>query len=454
MKRVISLILLFASVLLLASCGAEDYKYTQVGKKYYNNSMLVNYNCIELTNGALLRVSINELYKESFSENDPNFALYCLFDEETKTMFPLCFNAVCTHESSDCFARNFYTAGNVRSFGIYEDEVYALTDFFQGESVDISVCFMSLDGTVQRKIIIDESELLETVSDEEIVPGLLGVNMVTYGNTLYFSAIDNIEAMKFYPSGSEETITHWILSFDLETEEFGIVATLEMPNTVNQTMLLYIGEGSIMVNAEGRAYAVNLETGEQRTVDHAQIVSDMIDEKILPKGGQVGSYYLVNKDLVYIEHKSNDYVRTSYYVDPETVEIVELSDFERAEAAIYMRQNFCCEGVLYIYGGSDGEFLTYYNGETEEKISVDHRFGGNKITSGVYATSENGVIIKYNTIGEDGIETPIRETVTENGVEVTYYTSDKYAYVTKQDFLDGTIDSPLFYNIETGVFSE
>ena len=452
MKRIISMILLLVSVFALSACGAEDYKYSQFPSDHYNSSVITNGNT-ELTNGAMLRLGISDLSREKYSDNDPNFSLNCLFDEESKTIVPLCFNAVCDHDTGDCFARYFYSTGETPSYGIYKDEVFVLTDNFQGEPVDISVCFMSLDGTVQRKVVLDKRLLEESVTDEKILPLLLPAFMVPFGDSIYFSVIDNIDAMKYYEPKSTETITHWIMQFNMVEESFEIVAKLEMPNTVKQTQHLYVCEGKIMMDVDGIAYVADMESGEVKTVDHAEIVSGLIEEGKLPKGGQLSSNYVVHKDLIWVIHMDKDFTRTEYYVDPKTGAFLDLSAFEVAAAKNYAPNDFCYEGVLYLCGGIGDDSLIYYNCETKERIEIDRHFADNMLMSGVYATSENGIILTYYPLNEDGTVDNGVETVMENGVEVNYYTSNKYLYVTKEDFLDGKIDSPLFFDIETGTFS-
>ncbi|MBQ1955354.1 MAG: hypothetical protein II350_06400, partial [Clostridia bacterium] len=120
----------------------------------------------------------------------------------------------------------------------------------------------------------------------------------------------------------------------------------------------------------------------------------------------------------------------------------------------YLTQNLVCDEVLYLYGGNGDDSLIYYNSETEERIEINRYFSENVRMSGVYATSENGIILTYYPLNEDGTVDNGVETVTENGVEVNYYITNKYAYVTKEDFLDGKIDFPLFFDVETGTFVE
>ena len=452
MKRNFGVVSLLVFMFLLSACGGEGYRYSFIPSEHYCNSMVVDRN-LELTNGALLDIPTTDLYTEKYSENYLNVGIGCLFDEESKTIIPLCFDAVCKHDTEECFARSFYTLGYNKCYGIYNDEVFVLTDYFQGNSVDISVYFMSFDGTVQRKVVLDKSMLKERGSGEDIYPTLLYPRMVTYGNMLYFAVIDNIGAHKYYEPGSTETITHWIMSFDMVEESFDMVARLEMPNTVNQTQHVYIADGKIMMDVDGIAYVVDILTGEQTVIDHAATVSKLIEEGQIPKGGQLSSYYLIHKDLILVEHMSKKFIRTKYYVDPETSVLVELSEFEMATAEIYRRENFGFENVFYVYGGLNDDSFIYFNDETGDKLSVGRYLGEDKILSGVYATSENGIILTYYPLNEDGTVDNGVETVMENGVEVNYYTSNKYLYVTKEDFLDGKIDSPLFFDIETGTFS-
>lgn len=453
MKKALKIALLLLTLAMLTSCGKAGSKYSQFPVEHYNNSVMNNGN-IELTNGALVNVGVNDLYRERFSDNDPNFGLNCIFDEETKTLIPLCFRPECTHETEECFARNFYLPGYMKSYGIYNDEVFVLTDVFQGSPVDISVYFLSLDGTMLRKTVLDKKILEESVSGEEIIPVLLTARMVSYGNSIYFTAIDNVDANKYYPSDSTETVTHWIIGFDLEKEEFALVATFELPNTVTQPQHLYVAEDRVMMTAEGSSYVADISSGEQTVIDHTSIVSDLIDDGKLPRGGQVSAYYRLHKNLIVVEQTDNSLIKKVYYVDPVTKTLVNPGQYEAAAAENYRRESFEYNNDLYLYSGTDDESLIYFSNKTREKIYVNRRFGGDKLLFGVFAISDNYVIFSYRNLNSAGTTDPEFERITENGVDVTYYLSNQLACVSKADFIDGSLDTPFYFNVESGTFEQ
>ena len=70
----------------------------------------------------------------------------------------------------------------------------------------------------------------------------------------------------------------------------------------------------------------------------------------------------------------------------------------------------------------------------------------------IYSETEKGLILEYVNILPDGTREPTYEIRKEGGREVQYTFPKKLAYVTKEDFLDGSVDEPWFYDPETYSF--
>ena len=70
----------------------------------------------------------------------------------------------------------------------------------------------------------------------------------------------------------------------------------------------------------------------------------------------------------------------------------------------------------------------------------------------IYSETENGLILEYVNILPDGTREPTYEKRKEGGREVQYTFPKKLAYVTKEDFIDGSVDEPWFFDCETYSF--
>ncbi|MBQ1955353.1 MAG: hypothetical protein II350_06395 [Clostridia bacterium] len=70
----------------------------------------------------------------------------------------------------------------------------------------------------------------------------------------------------------------------------------------------------------------------------------------------------------------------------------------------------------------------------------------------LFSETENGLIFSYKERLEDGSWETDTHIVKENGKDVTYWYPQKYVYVTKEDILDGNIDEPWYYDVETYSF--
>ena len=68
----------------------------------------------------------------------------------------------------------------------------------------------------------------------------------------------------------------------------------------------------------------------------------------------------------------------------------------------------------------------------------------------LFAESENGLIYNYYENGKTADDDIY--TVNENGRDVVYVKPKRLVYVEKADLADGTVDEPLFYDAELGMF--
>ena len=143
------------------------------------------------------------------------------------------------------------------------------------------------------------------------------------------------------------------------------------------------------------------------------------------------------------------------YYDINTEDIV---DQDKAEA---LRQQV---GWSYYYDGEliymetspkGDDFYGYHRSKSEEIISVSMFFEDR--TYRIYSNileSEKGFVFQYID-GSKSFEEALEDekyTVIENGREVLYQKAARLVYVTKDDYFDGQIDEPWYYDAETGMF--
>ncbi|MBQ1955916.1 MAG: hypothetical protein II350_09305, partial [Clostridia bacterium] len=110
---------------------------------------------------------------------------------------------------------------------------------------------------------------------------------------------------------------------------------------------------------------------------------------------------------------------------------------------------FGYDGDMYFLGETlDGNRQEYISLLTGEKFILADK----ERYYLIYSETEKGLILEYVNILPDGTREPTYEIRKEGGREVQYTFPKKLAYVTKEDFLDGSVDEPWFYDPETYSF--
>jgi len=160
-------------------------------------------------------------------------------------------------------------------------------------------------------------------------------------------------------------------------------------------------------------------------------------------------YFSIDKDKVIWLYDNRVYytfdLSTGEY-EVETEEMPDSSQYARAFA------QFTCGGDYYILSSRKEGKLNYrIVTEREETLVVSETFGnGAYVLGDLFAESENGLIYNYYENGKTADDDIY--TVNENGRDVVYVKPKRLVYVEKADLADGTVDEPLFYDAELGMF--
>ena len=406
MKRMIALILLFFTLLTFAACGQNDPEHATEASSIYKYDMLTDRVIGDEANsdtfyrpikgGAIVMVARNDYFGYGVPSMEGNERLFVMFDETTKVMFPLCFNAGCDHTGDDCFSqRLFYGFGNTY-WNVYQDRIISVGAYKEG--VEMLHCYYySLDGTVQEKSVFDMSELIRSDGDA-IKDPYVPFTFVSYGTKVYIDVCDSYDAYTVNSEGNC-SFNRWIVSFDIQSGEFAVVSNYVLPDyyedvvsvvdiTEEHISLCYIGLTDIYVDMNKGVSVVTDCTGEHKP------------ESIMYSSGML--YY--NGD-VYVKRR----------VDKDG-------------------------SIRYVGIQSRNEYL------------VPHEFGGGKfVVSDFIAETEKGMILRYHNVGEDWQDELYMEE--ENGIMKEFRKPQNWIYVSKTDYFDGSIDEPLFFNAELGTFN-
>ena len=409
MKRMIALILLFFTLLTFAACGQNEpehtteassiYKYDMLSDRFVNTYTLITFPFRAFKGGCLVMTT-----PEIFSGRDVpleksgrDWNMY-LFDEETKVLYLPCFNASCSHSSNEeCFSKKlFYCWGN-SYWNAVGDRIFIAGYGSEGEYM-LHGYYYSLDGTLEDRFVFDLSQLKNADGSDAVDPrGTMFYG--AYGNKVYYDVAGYDLGYQLPAEGGEvRQYNKWLVEFDLTTNEFRLIANYLVPDNYSYDSEFYLIDGSrLTLCYDNRIfYTFDLSTGEYEV---------------------------------------------------ETEEIPDSSQYARAFA------QFTCGGDYYTLSSRKEGKLNYrIVTEREETLIVSETFGnGAYVLGDLFAESENGLIYNYYENGKTADDDIY--TVNENGRDVVYVKPKRLVYVEKADLADGTVDEPLFYDAELGMFS-
>lgn len=458
MKRFLSIALIMLAIFSLSACQnpENEYKYDYITYDYPKDSISFKLSGKPISGGAIFECYAHNLFETgNHNSNNPVTPLRCIFDEASKTVFPLCFNASCSHDDTECFAYYFYGQYPSECYGIYEDQVFVIGNLTE-KPHEVYAYYYSIDGALQEKVIWDMS-FLTTPEGDSVVNPSISHSAACIGSKLYFDVNDANDTHTYSatPKNPDAKITHWTISYDLETKEFSYVSTYTLPYTATGYLHYSDVDGTRLgFSYDGVGYIIDTETGESTATDFTGIIDRLTANGTLPKGVNTFNSIYPLSNIAEIQHSGENSI-SSFYCDLKTETLIEPSPSQTAKSYGYTFSSFVYQNDLYVNLDRTEDMTNeFFNLSSEEIVYVSLVFGENNSLYNHITETENGLIFSYLKLLEDGSLEPQTVTKIEYGQEVVYRLPDKYVYVTKEDFLDGKIDSPLYYDPETGAFSE
>jgi hypothetical protein len=392
------------------------------------------YKSMTIKGGAMLAFQLNDLNKTELREYDNNYMPYCIFDEATGVVYPLCFDMTCDHTGENCFARKLCDDPTC-CVGVSDGIIYQISPARDSATA----IYYSFDGVIQKQIKTEYKDMTppEGTSLESITKGLP------------FLQKDNMVYMDYYKSGDKEKytadpensgpFTRFILSYDLNTEIFAVAAAYEV-KTSNSKLASFIAfAGDILyVEFDRVLYACNIKTGESSvTADYGAL-----GDEIVGMGYKITSFSTRFIEDGYIDisaYKSDstqDY--DLYLYDLATGEIVQ-TDSRIWYDFVFYREGRANYGRI-MYEGRTYRVETYTGLEenlTESKSAPQRGFCLNRFI----CQTENGFIFKLAEYDESGKMLPESVIKNEGGSEAHYFLPAKYAYISNEDFFAGNIEN-------------
>lgn len=446
MKKFICLLAAVLMLMSLAACGGgeENYKYDAIPGLLLDHMTLSQGQYRPVKGGAYGAMSSYDYHGEDFPVDEwgSNFLMY-IFDERSKVILPACMDPACTHDTEECFANIADYVPGSSYWNIHEDMIVightSFKNYGPSEIRQYTFFYFTLDGTLVDTKSFSMKSLVREDGQPAESPSLNFAQTHAKDGKVYTVIFDSAD----YEPGVKRN--SWIVCYDLETKEF---TTLGHFMTADGLSLnIYITEVTdthIGVEYDRRfGYCLDLETGECVETDCAAIfteamaagkVSGSFIEGIYPVTGAI--YIPGYPDPCYLS------MTTGEKLDPEEV----MNCRTVGMFSLYY------EGDTYspAVGSSQRKFVFRRMGDGS-KVNISRYFeNGTYWLADTVMESENGVIYKYYNNGETYEDAQYE--VTENGKTVLYEKAARLVYVEKSDMFDGTVDSPWYYDGETGMF--
>ena len=450
MKRTLCILLTVVFALSFASCGkTEEYTYDFLPSEYPKHFSAYRYRSQPIKGGAYLFSYLNNIEGESIAVGESNVPMASLFNEDTKTVMPLCFGASCEHgfENLDCFG-NIYGYFMDSFCGIYEDTVFSIRENYKKKN-QLEAVYYGLDGIIKETVeyapvlYLPNGEILENRYMMNIFTGFYMV-----GSRIYMELVTEDVGTEDWVMMDQSEIKyfHWFVCYNLETKEWSVAASLPYSTYDQFIGFSDVKDNKLAFNNNGVCYVADADTGETEVYDCAEILDAMISDGKVPAGTQIRGGYALRDYFVCDTGREYLYCRIS------TQEIVDPAELDISAAVVAVAgvsQKFVYNGELYVidYVATSNKYICT-NKNTGEKFS----FGIDGKVLSFFSETEKGIIFRYIERLENGNWESDTYTVKENGSDVEYFYPEKYVYVTKEDILDGNIDEPWYYDAETYSF--
>ena len=399
MKRIVLLFLALLMLISLSACVSntpeDTYKYNTVSGLKISEDTIFGTFYRPLSKGSLAVVNYADFYGNDVVEEEWGTEfLTIMFDEETKVAYPLCFSVGCDHQNRECFAYQIQMSFLSSYCTAIRDNVLLIGWGKEGLE-NVYAYYYSLDGTLQEKYLFDLTKLKQTDQSEIEDPYVSGC-YASNGNTVYIDVLDSAER---YNINNESTdgCNRWLLSFNTETNEFEVVSNYTLPD--NYSTLIRFGE--------------------------------MNDDNVVICYGE---YYDVKIDLSNGEYTSSNH-----------------TEVHDKNNEIWFSGQILYNEKMYISREQTDTTKTYQSNKDADEITVSRLFADSTYClHSVVMESANGLVFSYYNNGESWQDETYECEV--NGQMKTLRKPTRWVFVTKDDYFDGQIDDPWYYDAETGMF--
>ncbi len=448
-KRIFTLICICLFLGLLTSCGTGrvQYKYDRIPGIRLNFYDLGGLKSRPIKGGSFGMMLQNDFLGEDIPRDSwGGEVLFVLFDEEAKVLFPVCGDVTCLHEDNSCFAKAMLGAFTCY-WNVSEDSIVVVSGSFSREHAGeqtpytANAYYFSFDGTLLDSVSYDLTALVR--ADGELIksPGVI-TSYATDGERVFLDLADAGDIRN-----RDGGCNRWLIEYDLSTRQFRTVCNYLVPDMYTSFVnICEFTETHIGVEYDRRfGYCIDRTTGEYVETDCTEILAKAQSAGEAPSDGNIG-LILPIKGLI----KSNGYPKSTF-ISMDTGKEVEVSEVESSSYTTIGSLYY--EGELYYHVMSPNheKLWAYQRAEDEEPILISRIFeDGAYSLNSVMLESEKGVIYQYYKVGETYEDEQIIKEI--NGRDVLCQKAASLVYVEKSDMFDGTVDSPWYYDGETGTF--
>lgn len=419
---------------------------------YYSYLLALDYNSVGFEGGG-----IKYLRTDFLSGNDyPVFgkddydqkSLAVRFYEDSKLLYPICFDFTCAHDTAECFA-------NSELFFLTGSNAAAVADnssicFVYGSHPVTAVSY-SHDGTQLKSVDFDVSALVK--QDGSIAKNANARSFCRYGGKIYFdvTGYDQYSELDLWESGTKNVLDRWIVAFDVDTFEFSVICNYSAPDPYSDRFeFTECSDNYVGVDYDGRyAFCIDLSDGTYSEYDCVTLFDGLISDGTAQQGDYVESIYPISKIMLMGGAQGLSYcdIETGDKLDVDLLKrssLEPMSQFEYGKDAYF----YCAD-----QGDNPNDYIRYIRCSDGNILELSRTFAdGGYYVSSLVLLSGDGLIYQYYDSGTTANDE--RYTVTEDQVEVTYQKAPRYVYVSFDDMSDGQIDEPWYYDAETGMFEQ
>ena len=372
--------------------------------------------------------------------------LFVAFDEESKVLFPLCGDLTCNHETPECFSKEMLAGFNY-FWNITDDMILFIGEFEEGRvgkqntgGNKIYAYYFSLTGEIREIISYDLTSLTKTNGTTAAEPSRFILSSCASEDKYYFCIIDTKYDVR------ERLVDQWVISYDFETKEFECVSNFTIGAEFRDNYMITELTDSNLGIVFGKVYGynINLEDGTYEKIDFAERFDELIIEGIIPEGSWISEAYPVRGLVRYISPDWSD-----AWLDINNGVIIDEPDHPfatNASSLLYHDDN-----IYHTAFTDKDDHCAYQKYGDDEIIEISNIFeNGEYVLTSRLLEAEKGLIFTYRNMGKTVEDMLYTKNV--NGIDIVYKQADQLVYVTKDDFFDGQIDDPWYYDAETGMF--